>query len=129
VLREAFPLMPAHSQLLSSFERELRQAQQACRAGDHSRATHHLQRAHILGQGVTVLHVRSHLELLRMNWRRRDWKEVAGQLSRITAAALFKGVWVPEGNPGTSDVSAFRRYPIPADLKAILQRSGPESEL
>jgi hypothetical protein len=117
--------MGAHPQLLSAFEHEWRQAQQACRAADFSRATHHLQRAHILGQGVTALHVRSHLELLRMGWLRHDWKEVAGQVSRIAAAILFTCLWVPEGNPGTSNVSAFQRYPVPADLKAILQRSAP----
>lgn len=117
--------MGAHPQLLNAFEHEWRQAQQACRAGDFSRATHHLQRAHILGQRVTELHVRSHLALLRVGWLRRDWKEVTGQLPRIAAAALFTWLWVPEGNPGTSNVSAFQCYPVPADLKAILQRSEP----
>ncbi|MGB5104638.1 MAG: DUF3703 domain-containing protein, partial [Steroidobacteraceae bacterium] len=80
----------------------------------------HLERAHILGQRSTRLHVRSHVGMLGVGWRRRDAREVSGQLARIVAAALFSRLWVPVGNTGGANVSAMRSMPVPADLRAIL---------
>jgi hypothetical protein len=98
-------------------------AAEARRAGQLDRAFAHLERAHILGQRRTVAHVSIHLDMLRIGWMRRDWREIAGQLVRIPAALLFSRIWIPVGNTGGANVSATRPMPIPDDLCAILNES------
>ena len=101
-------------------QRELDSAQRARMHGDSARAFAHLERAHILGQRLTVLHVSTHVAMLRLGWSRRDLREVVGQITRILAAALFSRIWVPIGNTGGANVPAMRPMPIPPDLQAIL---------
>ena len=109
-----------NSVIREAFEREWSLAGAACDAGDLATAFHHLERAHILGQRSTRLHVRSHIGMLGIAWRRRDAREITGQLTRIVAAALFSRLWVPVGNTGGANVSATRPMPVPPDLQAIL---------
>lgn len=80
----------------------------------------HLERAHILSQRLMVMHVRTHMAMLRIGWRRRDIRELPGQLTRIVAATFFSRIWVPTGNTGGANVSAFRPMPIPEDRNAVL---------
>ncbi len=103
-----------------AFDREWRNSRAARDAGDFNAAFQHLERAHILGQRSTRLHVRSHVGMLGIAWQRRDLPEIAGQLIRIVAAALFSRLWVPVGNTGGANVSATRPMPVPPDLQAIL---------
>jgi hypothetical protein len=103
-----------------AFERDWQLARTARDAGDLERAFRHLERAHILGQRSTRLHVRSHVGMLGIAWQRSDLGEIAGQLTRIVAAALFSHLWVPVGNTGGANVSATRPMPVPPDLQAIL---------
>jgi len=109
-----------------AFAIEWAAAHAARAAGDWAVAVRHLERAHILGQRRTRLHVRSHLGMLALAWRRRDAREVWGQLARTAAAAVFSRLWVPEGNTGGANVSATQPMPVSADLRAILDadRSG-----
>lgn len=104
----------------AAIEREMR-AGHACRAeGDLTAAFRHFERAHILGQRHTIAHVRAHLAMLSVGWARRDFREIAGQVPRILAALVFSRIWVPVGNTGGADVSAFQPMAIPADLAALL---------
>ena len=103
-----------------AFDREWQNSRAARDAGDFNAAFHHLERAHILGQRSTRLHVRSHVGMLGIAWQRRDLPEITGQLTRIVAAALFSRLWVPVGNTGGANVSATRPMPVPPDLQAIL---------
>jgi hypothetical protein len=103
-----------------AFARECSLAGAARDAGDFDAAFHHLERAHMLGQRSTRLHLRSHVGMLGIAWQRRDARELAGQLTRILAAVLFSRLWVPVGNTGGSNVSAMRPMPVPSDLQAIL---------
>jgi len=57
--------------------------------------------------------------MLRVAARRRDQKELIGQLTRFVAAAIFSTIWVPDGNTGGANVSAGKRMPIPDELKHI----------
>jgi hypothetical protein len=104
----------------SAFRAEWQAAEEARLLGDLERAFHHLERAHILGQRRTWLHLRSHLGMLRVGWQRRSLTDVVGQLLRLPAALLFSRIWVPLGNTGGSNVSALRPMPVPADLQRIL---------
>lgn len=110
--------------LRSAIRNEWKQSRQARLAGDDQRSFAHLERAHVLSQRLTLMHVRTHLAMLAWGWRRRDVREVLGQLSRTLAAACFSRVWVPLGNTGGSNVSAFKPMAVPADLEAVLRDSG-----
>lgn len=99
---------------------ELDAAARARRADDPGRAFAHLERAHILSQRHTWLHVRVHVSMWRWAWWQSDVRELAGQLPRIVAAMVFSRIWVPAGNTGGARVSAFRPMPIPADLADLL---------
>jgi len=105
--------------LHEAFELEWRLAKVARERGDLEVAFQHLERAHVLGQRSTRLHLRSHLGMLQIARKRRDRRELAGQLVRILAAAFFSRLWVPVGNTGGANVSALKRMPVPPDLQAI----------
>lgn len=111
-------------ELRTAYEVELAQAAAASADGSVERAFHHLARAHILGQRSTTRHVRAHWHMLKLGASTGAWGEVAGQASRIVAAALFSRVWVPAGNTGRANVSAFKPMPVPEDLRAVLERGG-----
>jgi hypothetical protein len=96
------------------------------RAGRLDAAFSCLEAAHILGQRRTALHVGAHVAMWRLALRQRDVKEIAGQSLRIVAAAIITWIWVPGGNTGRSNVSAFEEIPIPDDLRQLL--SEPEDE-
>lgn len=104
----------------AAYATEMRLASDARRAGDLATAFAHLERAHILGQRRTWRHLRSHLGMLRIGWKRRDVREVAGQFARLVAAALFSRIWVPVGNTGGANVSAMRPMPVPDDLRRLI---------
>ena len=55
--------------------------------------------------------------MLKSGWRRRDLRELLGQLLRIPAAVTKSRIWVPVGNTGGARVSALRTMAVPADLK------------
>ncbi len=84
----------------------------------------HLERAHVLGQADTFDHTRVHWRMLKIGWRRRDVREVVGQVIRIIGAATKTPLGIyPTGNTGGSDVYFFKSMPIPDDLQAILDDS------
>ena len=104
-----------------------RQAASAARqVGDGAGEWHHLERAHILSQSMAVPHVRTHFAMLGAGIRRRDRREVLGQLLRLVVAApgSLTGRY-PVGNTGGADVSALLPMTIPDDLRAILDGGVP----
>ena len=107
-----------------AFLREWAAAVAARRGGDLDGAFAHLERAHIIGQRRTALHMRSHCGMLAIGWQTRDRREVVGQLGRIIAALIFSRLWVPIGNTGGANVSPFAPMPLPDDLRAILDGDG-----
>lgn len=103
--------------LAEAFQREMEAARAAWAAGHSGTAFRHLERAHILGQRHLWPHILTHLWMLRVGWRQRDWREVFGQWVRLAAtlpAALFG--WVPVGNTGGANVSALRPMPMPPEF-------------
>lgn len=107
--------------LREAFTTELEASRKALRDGQPDLAFRHLERAHILGQRHTRAHVAVHWWMLRVGMRRGDAREVFGQMSRITAALLFSRIWVPLGNTGGANVSAFRSMPVPDDLREWIE--------
>ena len=104
--------------------KELEHAAAAERQGEPNLAFHHLERAHVLGQAATREHVRTHWAMLLWGVRRRRLREVAGQVLRIVGAATKTAFGlVPLGNTGGSNVSPFRRLPIPIELQSIIDEA------
>jgi hypothetical protein len=102
-------------------ELELDAAGHARARGDLAAGLRHLERAHVLGQASTALHVRVHWRMLLWAMDLRHAGHAAGQLMRLVAALLLTGIgWLPLGNTGGSNVSAIRPMPIPPDLQRLL---------
>lgn len=113
-----------HRTLKTAFRKEMALAWEQFAAGDLERAFAYFERAHILGQSYIIPHTASHLGMLRIGWRRRDPREIQGQIVRIIGSLLISRIWVPIGNTGGSNVSALSPMPIPSDLAEILAASG-----
>ena len=110
--------------LLAAWSEERSAAKDARSRGDLEAEWNHLERAHILSQPLAGPHVRTHVSMLGYGFRRRDRREVVGQLVRLLVAA--PGSWTgryPVGNTGGADVSALKPMPMPDDLQAVL--AGP----
>lgn len=109
-----------HHELAMAVRAELAHVREAWDQNRLSDAFHHAERAHILGQRYLSPHVQSHWWMLRIGWRRRDGREVTGQLLRILAVLPgFVTGWIPKGNTGGANVSALRPMPVPDDLKSL----------
>jgi len=91
------------------------------RKSDPAAAFSHLERAHVLSQAATLLHVRTHLSMARWAWAQRDWREFVGQLPRVLAAGVFSTIWVPAGNTGGARVSAFEPMGVEPELADLLK--------
>jgi hypothetical protein len=94
--------------------------------GDSTEEWRHLERAHILSQPLAWPHLVTHAAMLAAAWRRRDRRELAGQLLRLLLAVpgSISGRY-PAGNTGGADVSAFQPMPIPDDLRSLLALEDP----
>ena len=81
-----------------------------------------LERAHVLGQRYLLAHLHTHARMLRIGLKRRDLREIFGQVLRLLATipAYLVG-WVPKGNTGGSNVSAVKPMPLPADIVPLLE--------
>jgi hypothetical protein len=100
---------------------EIAAARRAQRTGDMPTAFVHLERAHVLGQSSTSLHVRVHWLMLLWGVRQRSAREIAGQVLRVVGAATKTPFGlVPTGNTGGADVSPFRRMRIAAELQRLI---------
>lgn len=106
---------------------EITEAKNSAAADDLTNAFRHLERAHVLGQADTLEHARVHWLMLKIGWRRKDWREIFGQIFRIVGASTKTpfGIY-PRGNTGGANVSPFKPLPIPADLQAILKQAKTE---
>lgn len=110
-----------HPRLQAAFDVELKAANEALAGDDLESAFAHFERAHVLGQWYVRTHTLAHLGMLRIGWRRRDLRDIVGQLLRIPGGMLGSALGrVPRGNTGGSNVSAFREMPIPPDLRGLL---------
>lgn len=99
-------------------------AAEARRTGQYDAAWAALEAAHIVGQRNTGLHVRSHVEMLKLAWAIGDRGEIVGQLARIAGAAIVTWLWVPDGNTGRASMSAFASAPVPEELARLRQSRG-----
>ena len=107
-----------------AFDREIRHVRIALANQDYGCAYRHLERAHILGQCYVWPHAYTHLLFLFIGCRRRDYREILGQLARIPIGMLGSALnRAPVGNTGGANVSMFARMPIPEDLQEQLKHT------
>lgn len=99
-------------------------ADRAEQAGEGAAAWHHLERAHIAAQMHFRLHWQSHIKMLQMAGRDRDWREGIGQVARLFLVPLGHLTGrLPVGNTGRANVSAFAPMEMAQDLKSLLDPS------
>lgn len=103
--------------MFAAYEKEITLAKLALRCRNYDECFIHLERAHVLAQRSTARHCYVHWLMLLAGWRRHDYREVAGQIPRILASALFSRLWVPTGNTGRARISAFKPMPVPVDFR------------
>lgn len=118
------------ARLLQAWSDERDAAGAARRRGDTSAEWQHLERAHILSQPMVVPHLRTHVAMLGAGLRRRDRREVVGQLLRLVVAGpgSLTGRY-PVGNTGGADVRALAPMPIPEDLRPyLIPATSPEEQ-
>ncbi|MCU1290513.1 MAG: hypothetical protein JWN60_2742 [Acidobacteria bacterium] len=103
---------------------EVERAEKLAAEGDLASAFRHLERAHVLGQAITFEHARVHWLMLKIGWRRKDFREIFGQIFRIAGASTKTpfGIY-PTGNTGGANVSPFKPMPVPEDLHLILKQA------
>lgn len=107
-----------HRQLRPYVSAELAAAQVA---SNPVAAFGHLERAHVLSQASTVLHVQVHWHMLRWGVAQRSVREVLGQLLRLVGAATKTAVgWVPRGNTGGSNVPPWKPLPVEPQLQRLI---------
>jgi Protein of unknown function (DUF3703) len=107
--------------VIDAYNNEVSLALLALLCRDYNVCFVHLERAHVLAQRVTYRHAYVHWLMLVAGLRRRDYREVVGQLPRILASVLFSRLWVPRGNTGRARLSAFKPMPVPLDLRHLFR--------
>ena len=103
---------------------EVERAESLVAGNNYDAAFRHLERAHVLGQAITCEHTRVHFLMLKIGWKRKDWREIFGQIFRIIGASTKTSFGIyPTGNTGGANVSPFKRMPISEDLQTILRQA------
>lgn len=77
--------------------------------------------AHILGQEVFSLHLKTHMLMLRLAFQTKDYAEASGQLFRLSLVPVghFLGK-LPHGNTGRANVSAFRPMAVDEESTSLI---------
>ena len=108
--------------LRKEFYKELEIAKDNIQSKEYKKAFYHLERSHILGQNYVIPHTLSHYWMLIVGIKTKDYKEIIGQLIRLPLGILGSAVGiVPIGNTGGANISAFKKLPIPDELKRVMQ--------
>ena len=111
-----------HKKLAKYYSIEILKASTAYNDGAFELAFSHLERAHILGQKNTKAHLLSHWWMFKIAVKQQKFTAMLGQALRMLAALVFSKLWVPVGNTGGTNVSAFKTMPLPDDLAKILAK-------
>lgn len=105
----------------TAFELEIAEARALMSQHHLEGAFAHLERAHVICQYHVVPHVVSHWLMLVIALRQYRFIDVVGQVVRMVFGALGSAVGVvPTGNTGGTNVSMFKRMPIPPELRDVI---------
>ena len=112
----------------AAWRNEVDSARSARRTGDPDVEWTHLERAHVVSQPLALTHTATHALMLAHGLRRRDRREIGGQIFRLLVAGPGSITRrYPIGNTGGAAVSPYAPMPIPADLKAVLGTGLPDT--
>ena len=93
--------MKTVSPRITAFESALSEASHRLAAGNAAAALEALERAHVLGQSDFGPHLRVHLRMLHVGFTSHDWRELRGQVLRITRVPVGHLLGrLPRGNTG-----------------------------
>lgn len=93
-------------------------------AGSVSQAWLYLEAAHLVGQLHIKPHFETHVQMLRLSVRTRDWPEAGGQLLRLALVPLGNlSGRLPLGNPGRATASAFESLPVRPELAKLIAQT------
>jgi len=110
--------------LKKAFQNEMQIAKDFYLQGDWVKCFTHLERAHVLGQRHAIPHTINHWWMLKVGFKRRDHREIWGQIVRILVAGIGSVIGrAPIGNTGGANVPILKPLPIPADLQKIFERA------
>lgn len=113
-----------------AFDQAIAEARQAMAQQQWPPALEQLKRAHVLGQLAVWPHVYTHWLMLLLEWRRRRFGAVVGQLIRMLLGVIGSAVGkVPTGNTGDSDINMFVPLPIDPELQQIIDGHRADSTL
>jgi hypothetical protein len=109
-------------ELKDTFNAEMAAAYRAFHAGRLDESFRRLETAHVLGQRYVVPHAQVHWLMLRIGWSHHSAREVWGQAMRIVLGALGSALGIVQtGNTGGTNMSMFKRLPIPPARAALLE--------
>ena len=105
-----------------AIESRIEEAKRLYSLGEMDSAFRRLEEAHVLGQNRTVDHTRAHWLMSKVAVKKRDMREIWGQIIRLIGAVTKTQLGIyPKGNTGGANVWFFKPMPIRSDLRAILQ--------
>lgn len=108
---------------LAAYRAEAAKAEAAFGQGRLDEAFRLLERAHVLGQPWPGPHNWTHWMMLRIAVRRRDFREIRGQVIRLAAGGILSVTdCLPIGNTGGANVPARMPMPIPSDLIDLIRQ-------
>lgn len=83
-----------------------------------------LEAAHVVGQTRFGPHLETHGLMLAQAWRHRDAGEMVGQAFRLLLVPLGHLTGrLPIGNPGRTNVSAFKPMPLRSDIAEVIAQA------
>lgn len=98
--------------------------QNAKAAESREQAWLYLEAAHVMGQLHIKPHFLTHVHMIGLAVRTRDWSEAAGQIFRLALVPVgHLSGRLPLGNPGRSTVSAFQPLPVRPELAELIART------
>ncbi len=87
-----------------------------------------LMAAHIVGQHHFPLHWHNHRAMLSFAWTKRDYREVFGQLFRLSLVPVGHLIGkLPSGNIGRATVNAFKRMEPDQEMKRLITEAREKS--
>jgi hypothetical protein len=108
---------------IAAYEQAVASGKSEFAAGRFVAAFRDFERAHVLGQPDFWRHWPVHLWMLRVAWRRRNRREIVGQLQRLALTPLGHLTGrLPLGNTGGANVSAFKPMSLPEDLARYFRK-------
>lgn len=110
--------------LKKAFQNEMQIAKNFYLQTDWENCFKHLERAHVLGQRNVISHTVNHWWMLKVGLKRRDQREILGQIARLLVAGIGSVLGkAPVGNTGGANVGIMQVVEIPPDLAHVFRKA------